>query len=65
MAILDDTVELHTTDAAFPNNWFGSCAGVSVILYLMDALEPRFERRMKLMTVVLLCDRQTILQRPR
>jgi hypothetical protein len=42
---LDDTLEPHTPDAIFPNNWVSFHADGSVVLYPMEAPSRRRERR--------------------
>ena len=42
---VDDTVEPHTPDAIFPNNWVSFHADGSVVLYPMEAPNRRAERR--------------------
>jgi len=41
----DDTLEPHTPDAIFPNNWVSFHADGSVVLYPMEASSRRRERR--------------------
>jgi hypothetical protein len=41
----DDTVEPHTPDAIFPNNWVSFHADGTVVLYPMEAENRRTERR--------------------
>jgi hypothetical protein len=43
--VIDDTVEPHTPDAIFPNNWISMHAGGQVVLYPMEASNRRTERR--------------------
>jgi hypothetical protein len=43
--IVDDTVEPHTPDAIFPNNWISMHADGRVVLYPMEAENRRTERR--------------------
>jgi hypothetical protein len=42
---IDDTVEPHTPDAIFPNNWISFHADGTVVLYPMLATNRRTERR--------------------
>jgi len=42
---VDDTVEPHTPDAIFPNNWVSFHADGRVVLYPMEAPNRRTERR--------------------
>ena len=43
---IDDTLEPHTPDAIFPNNWISMHADGRVVLYPMEAENRRTERRM-------------------
>lgn len=43
--VIDDTVEPHTPDAIFPNNWISMHADGRVVLYPMEAENRRTERR--------------------
>jgi len=43
--VVDDTVEPHTPDAIFPNNWISMHADGRVVLYPMEAENRRTERR--------------------
>ena len=43
--VVDDTPELHTPDAIFPNNWMSTHADGRVVLYPMEAHNRRAERR--------------------
>lgn len=45
----DDTIEPHTPDSIFPNNWVSFHADGSVVLYPMLAANRRFERRLDLL----------------
>ena len=42
---IDDTAEPHTPDSIFPNNWISFHADGTVVLYPMEALNRRTERR--------------------
>ena len=42
---VDDTVEPHTPDAIFPNNWVSFHSDGTVVLYPMEASNRRTERR--------------------
>lgn len=42
---VDDTLEPHTPDAIFPNNWISFHADGTVVLYPMEAPNRRTERR--------------------
>jgi hypothetical protein len=44
--VVDDTVEPHTPDSIFPNNWISFHADGRVVLYPMEAENRRTERRM-------------------
>ena len=44
--VVDDTVEPHTPDSIFPNNWVSFHADGRVVLYPMEAENRRTERRM-------------------
>lgn len=46
VVIFDDTLEPHTPDAIFPNNWISFHADGRVVLYPMEADNRRSERRM-------------------
>ena len=43
--VVDDTLESHTPDAIFPNNWISMHADGRVVLYPMEAENRRTERR--------------------
>lgn len=43
--VIEDTVEPHTPDSIFPNNWFTFHADGTVVLYPMLAPNRRLERR--------------------
>lgn len=43
--VIDDTVEPHTPDSIFPNNWISFHADGKVVLYPMEAPNRRLERR--------------------
>lgn len=45
VVIVDDTLEPHTPDSVFPNNWVSFHADGSVVLYPMEASNRRGERR--------------------
>jgi hypothetical protein len=44
--VFDDTVEPHTPDSVFPNNWISMHADGRVVLYPMEAPNRRTERRL-------------------
>ncbi len=46
VVIFDDTLEPHTPDSIFPNNWISFHADGRVVLYPMEAHNRRSERRM-------------------
>ena len=46
VVVVEDTPEPHTPDSIFPNNWVSFHADGRVILYPMEALNRRTERRM-------------------
>lgn len=43
--IIDDTIEPHTPDSIFPNNWISTHDDGMIVLYPMHAVNRRFERR--------------------
>jgi hypothetical protein len=43
--VVDDTIEPHTPDSIFPNNWISTDAFNNVFLYPMQAENRRLERR--------------------
>ena len=43
--VVEDTVEPHTPDSIFPNNWISFHADGRVVLYPMEAVNRRTERR--------------------
>ncbi len=44
--VFDDTLKPHTPDSIFPNNWFSTHASGEIVLYPMEAINRREERRM-------------------
>jgi hypothetical protein len=46
VVVFDDTVEPHTPDSVFPNNWVSFHADGTVVLYPMEAENRRGERRL-------------------
>ena len=44
--VVDDTLEPHTPDSIFPNNWVSFHADGRIVLYPMEAENRRSERRM-------------------
>ena len=45
ITVIDDTLEPHTPDSIFPNNWISFHADGTVVLYPMQAKNRRLERR--------------------
>ena len=45
VVVVDDTTEPHTPDSIFPNNWVSFHADGRVVLYPMEAVNRRTERR--------------------
>jgi len=45
VVVVDDTSEPHTPDSIFPNNWVSFHADGRVVLYPMEAVNRRVERR--------------------
>ncbi len=45
VVVVDDTLEPHTPDSVFPNNWISFHADGRVVLYPMEAPNRRTERR--------------------
>jgi hypothetical protein len=43
--LFDDTEEPHTPDAIFPNNWISTHEDGSIVLYPMEGVNRRLERR--------------------
>lgn len=43
--VLEDTLQPHTPDSIFPNNWFSSHEDGNIVLYPMFAKNRRLERR--------------------
>ncbi|MGH8175670.1 MAG: citrulline utilization hydrolase CtlX [Steroidobacter sp.] len=50
--VIDDTLEPHTPDSIFPNNWVSFHADGAVVLYPMLAENRRLERRDDLLTAL-------------
>ncbi len=46
VVVVEDTLEPHTPDSIFPNNWISFHADGRVVLYPMEATNRRTERRM-------------------
>ncbi|TSJ39756.1 amidinotransferase [Mucilaginibacter corticis] len=45
VTVINDTMQPHTPDSIFPNNWISFHAGGDVFLYPMQAVNRRLERR--------------------
>jgi len=52
VAVIDDTLDPHTPDSVFPNNWVSFHADGRVVLYPMEAQNRRTERRMDIIEQV-------------
>lgn len=52
VTVVQDTIEPHTPDSIFPNNWVSFHANGSAILYPMYALNRRLERKPSVMEKV-------------
>ena len=52
--VINDTVEPHTPDSIFPNNWF-SMHGSKIAIYPMYAKNRRFERRSDILSKIKEC----------
>ncbi len=50
--VIDDTVEPHTPDSIFPNNWVSFHADGRAVLYPMEAENRRTERRMDIIDII-------------
>ena len=50
--VVDDTLDPHTPDSVFPNNWVSFHADGRVVLYPMEAHNRRTERRMDIIEQV-------------
>ena len=50
--VVDDTVEPHTPDSIFPNNWISFHADGRAVLYPMEAANRRTERRMDIVEML-------------
>ncbi len=46
--VFDDTEEPHTPDAIFPNNWISTHEDGSIVLYPMEGVNRRLERRQEI-----------------
>lgn len=49
VVVVDDTLEPHTPDSIFPNNWISFHADGRVVLYPMEAENRRTERRLDIL----------------
>jgi hypothetical protein len=54
VVVFDDTVEPHTPDSIFPNNWVSFHADATATLYPMCATNRRMERRPDLLNALVL-----------
>ena len=52
VVVVDDTLDPHTPDSVFPNNWVSFHADGRVVLYPMEAQNRRTERRMDIIEQV-------------
>ncbi|MDR0799555.1 MAG: amidinotransferase [Dysgonamonadaceae bacterium] len=52
VVVVQDTLEPHTPDSIFPNNWISFHAGGTVVLYPMFAENRRAERRLDLLKLL-------------
>ncbi len=52
VVIVEDTLEPHTPDSIYPNNWFSTHADGTVVLYPMCAPNRRAERRIDLLALL-------------
>ena len=52
VVVIDDTLDPHTPDSVFPNNWVSFHADGRVVLYPMEAQNRRTERRMDIIEQV-------------
>ncbi len=52
VVVVDDTLDPHTPDSVFPNNWVSFHADGRVVLYPMEAHNRRTERRMDIIEQV-------------
>ena len=50
--VIDDTLEPHTPDAVFPNNWVSFHADGRTVIYPMEAENRRTERRLDIIEAV-------------
>jgi hypothetical protein len=50
--VIQDTLEPHTPDSIFPNNWGSYHADGTVILYPMQAINRRWERRRSILDLL-------------
>ncbi len=50
--VVDDTPEPHTPDSVFPNNWLTMHADGSVVLFPMEAVNRRAERRQDILVAL-------------
>lgn len=52
VVVIDDTLEPHTPDSIFPNNWISFHSDGRVVLYPMEAENRRTERRFDVLDVL-------------
>jgi len=52
ITVIDDTIEPHTPDSVFPNNWISFHDDASILLYPMFAANRRLERKQHVLNVV-------------
>ncbi|MEO1247821.1 MAG: arginine deiminase-related protein [Pseudomonadota bacterium] len=52
VVVVDDTPEPHTPDSVFPNNWISMHADGRVVLYPMEAVNRRTERRLDVLDLL-------------
>lgn len=50
--VVQDTIDPHTPDSIFPNNWFSTHSTGELILYPMFAENRRFERKMQVLETI-------------
>ncbi len=50
--VVDDTIEPATPDSIFPNNWISFHDDGSLVLYPMEAVNRRLERRVDILSVI-------------
>ena len=55
VVVVQDTIEPHTPDSIFPNNWFSTHPSGEFILYPMFARNRRLERKSNILSVISKC----------